>query len=177
MTELVTLQPQENFPREDLTDENADLLELLFLNRTAFNESHIAAERYSPLYKIGHGILVAASRPYVIQHESEAISHGIGAYESIAKIVSPIERGYQNTMLARSHIEMAYLAVNGNFEQETGNLANLFRNHLPNTSRVIEATADRFHSGAIDYAVVGAALAYELDMGASVEERWTNGGA
>lgn len=170
MTELAYLHPQENFPREDLTEENAALLELLFQNEHAFNTSHAAAERYSILYRVGHGVLVAASRPHVIQHESDAISHGIGTYESISKIVSPRERFYQNTMFAGPHIEMAYLAVNNNFYDETVNLATLFRNHLPNTSRVVEATAGRFHGGAIDYAVVGAALAYELDMGTSVEE-------
>lgn len=66
---------------------------------------------------------------------------------------------------------MAYIAINLNFDEETSNLANLFRNHLPNTSRVVEAAADRRHGGAIDYAVVGAALAYRLDMGTAIEEQ------
>lgn len=170
MTELVILQPQENFPREDLTDENAGLLELLFQNQTAFEKSHTAAERYSALYRVGHGVLVAASRPHVIQHESDAISNGIGTYEAISTIISPVERDYHNTMLARPHIEMAYIAINLNFDEETGNLANLFRKHLPNTSRVVEAAADRRHGGAIDYAVVGAALAYRLDIGSAAEK-------
>lgn len=170
MDKLAILLPQENFPREDLTDENADLLSILLQNYDAFTRAHTAAEELSILYRVGHGVLAAAARPHIIQHESNALSHGIGVYEAVSALVSPAERAYRNTMLARPHVEMAYLAINENFDRETGNLVALFKYHRPNTSRVVEETADRFHGGAVDYAVVGAALAYRLDMGTSVEE-------
>lgn len=171
MSELVFLEPQDNFPKVDLTLANTDLLELMFQNVSIFDQMHRAAEQASSLYKVGHKALVAASRPHVIQHEADALSHGAGTYEAIAKLVAPIERAYHNTMLARTHIEMAYLAINLNFDEQTNTLPALFRNHLPNTSRVVEAAADRVHGGAIDFAIIGAALAYRLDMGASVEQQ------
>jgi hypothetical protein len=85
---LVTLEPQYDFPRKNISENNANLLELLLLNQETVVLSHTIAEGFSHLYKTGHRVLsdVAAIELDDAQR-ARASSHGITASEVISAMV------------------------------------------------------------------------------------------
>lgn len=175
MNKLTTIQPQESFPTVDLSDQNADTLELLLQREESFENIVTEAKQANMLMRRGHDILLIACKQHLLRHELEMVSNGVETYISISSLVAPTVRPYRNSVSLSPHLEMALLAVDENFTQVTDNLPELYRNHRPNTSRVVEARARRTHGNNVDYAVTGAALAYRLDMRAAAAaegEEW-----
>ena len=89
MTELITgISPQPNFPHEDLTDTNADLLELMIANHDIRVSSHAAVEQLSWMFRIGHPtILFSAGHIYDEDERLAAINHGVVSFEAITAMV------------------------------------------------------------------------------------------
>ncbi len=66
VSEILTgIYPQADFPRVDLTDGNADMLELMMANVDIVNESHRLVEDTSWIFRVGHAtVLHGTKRTY-----------------------------------------------------------------------------------------------------------------
>jgi len=89
MTELITgITSQSNFPREDLTDANADVLELLMANEQILDTSHEAVEQMSWIFRVGHPtILHSAKKIHDDSSRLSALDHGVKSFEAITAMV------------------------------------------------------------------------------------------
>lgn len=165
--ELILLDSQQNFPKEDITDSDAQILELLLQNTSTLENSHASAEQASILYKLGHKTIINASQAQIIDLEAKAISHGIATYEAISLMMNPKVSPAHNSIALHPHLQINHLSIEQDFKGETERAATVFTNELPRTSRVIEASAHRFYKGLTDYALKGAALARQLEIDAT----------
>ncbi|MCB9819797.1 hypothetical protein H6796_00605 [Candidatus Nomurabacteria bacterium] len=79
MSELITgITPQEDFPRVDLSEENAELLELMLANLELVNSGHEMGEGVSWMFRVGHpAVVVGLGRIYDKPELLEAIDHGV----------------------------------------------------------------------------------------------------
>ena len=80
---------QPNFPKEDLTDKNAEILSLLLMNQEILQQGHMAAESQVQIYKLGHQAFARAiDRMFYESSKFDALNHGITTYEAISSLVT-----------------------------------------------------------------------------------------
>jgi hypothetical protein len=165
MSMLVRLEPQPEFPNQDLTEPNAELLELMLANASLVETMHLAAESASWVYKLGHpAIRRAGERLEVLQSKSEAFSHGVSTYEAIAALLSTVPERCEgftvNTNAAAIAVKMP--------EDKLVNYIDEARQHFlaetPRAAAVVDTSARRFFRDVASYAVYGAALARQFEL-------------
>lgn len=163
---IITLESQPGFPLEDLSDGNADKLELLMLNKEIVEQSQRFARMNSYLYKVGNFAIEMAFRDILSQTGSVAINHGIRAYEAMSALVNPVidNRIHNDISVSKNIIELhaelreyPLVAV----EDAKENL-----HHYPNLEGVVLENARRFCPEHLDYVQTGAGLALLLEQGA-----------
>lgn len=167
---IVTLEPQHDFPREDISDSNADMLELLLLNGEMVELSHLSAEKVSYLYQIGHkGLVIAAASHIDDQARQRAFSYGITTFEAVAALVRPdIDISAHNDAIrinpevlgAQQHLEYKFLDT-------VDKVRDSFAADLPRTRSLVGQSAARFCRDYPDYAITGAAVARWLELDAT----------
>ena len=83
------LCPQPDFPRSDLTQDNADMLELLLQNKDMRNLAHMQAELHAPHYKLAHQALISLGGRLDQQRSIKGIDAGAAIYEAVTALVRP----------------------------------------------------------------------------------------
>lgn len=159
-----SIDRQPNFPKEDLTDKNAEILSLLLMNREVLYQGHAAAESQVQIYKLGHQAFARAiGQMFDESSKVAALNHGITTYEAISSFVTypPSAENEAIVILNAAGIvstrhldEYAYEAV------ESLILA------TPRTAEVVAETTRYPAGSSIAYlAMVGAGMArkFELD--------------
>jgi hypothetical protein len=167
---LITLEPQNTFPHEDVSDTNADMLELLLLNREAVELGHASAEKVSYLYQIGHKALAIAAAPHLNDDERyHAFSYGIATFEAVAAFVRPQpDAATHSNFKVNFKVMNAHRQVSDDFFSAMGNARDAFADQVPRTKLLIGQSAARFYrQSAIDSALTGAALARQLEIDAT----------
>ena len=95
------IEPQPQFPKEDLTQENSVLIELLLTNVSILGSSHSLSEALDPLYKAMHPPLNKVSEE--LFHDTKAslgFNTGVAIYEAISAMVQKqIDRNMSTTQL------------------------------------------------------------------------------
>lgn len=85
------LTPQPNFPHEDITATNREVVSSLLLEPAYANSAHELAEQQVVFYKIGHQALgTLASALQMDMYRDAAFSYGAATYEMIALTVRPL---------------------------------------------------------------------------------------
>lgn len=94
MSLIVGLEHQPNFPREDLSETNAEFLSLLLQNYNFVEGGHVASESISLIYRLGHPTIVRSTGAiYEEPGQLRAIDHGVKLFESMSSMVTtPPER-------------------------------------------------------------------------------------
>ena len=163
---LFTIEPQPDFPTEDLTDVNAGFLELLLANREIFALAHDTAERASSLYRVGHRAIIASLASYTQESlQVSAISSGTALFEAISTTVRlgniPPAHNSQQAMnyFINPEPTLDYLTL-------LGDVQDAFCSEMPRTSAVIKESASPEYRPYIGYVLAGAALTRmaELDV-------------
>ncbi len=167
MPDLIVIRPQPEFPAHDLSDENAEILELMMANQKIVRETHEAVEGNSLFFQMTHPrLLDAAGTAYNDGGYSEEIDHGMMTIEGIAGMVgaSPSTSGFS---LKALHHNLAGLkkaegtdSVRGYIEQAV----ELFGHEMPRTNEVVAASAKRLYPSLFYYSLVGAALARQFHI-------------
>lgn len=163
---LLTLEPQPNFPVEDLTDANAALLELLLANQAVLEQVHHTAEEGSLLFRIGHRAILANTGLFIERPDQlEAVSNGIAKYEAISMTVSPDQAMQSHNSSATTAY---FINLDPTLDHLTliGDTRDTFSTEMPRTKSVIVESTPRRFLPYRDYVLAGAALARmaEIDI-------------
>ncbi len=166
MVELLTgLSAQPEFPNQDLTDNNAAMLELLLSNQDIVTESHQASERISWVFKVGHKV-VSAVTGTVLDHDSRynALDHGASLYEAMSLLLAAVPTrtselfSVQTQAAAWMHADITQLA---DYQEKA---YAIFTSNLPKTKEVVVSAAMRYYPQLTSYAVLGAAMAHQFEL-------------
>ncbi len=165
MGALLHLEPQPHFPYDDLTEENAELLQLILANGELVSRGHIAAEEVRPVFKIGHqSILRAGLRLDYDGSRGEAIDKGAAMFEAMSAMVN-------TTPSASSAFKLRDIgaALDGAFDDTWVrdyflDSYECFKNETPVAAEVVRS-ASRLGTSMAEYAVLGAAISrhFEID--------------
>jgi hypothetical protein len=158
------LQPQ--FPHEDLTLGNANMLEVLLADIAIFDQSHAGAEQAVWLYRVGHPAIGAATARVFAKETIRqiAIADGVATYEAIAGLVRPAPPPYNLLRVNREARDVAIGAPDSVYEYMV-EAEETFRASLPKAAGVVIEIAGRTY-GNRDAAFVlhGAALACQMEL-------------
>lgn len=165
MSIITGIEAQPHFPHEDLTDDNAMILELMLANRELVGEIHTISERTSWIFKVGHRVVsrVAAG---ILDRDSrmDALNHGTTVYEAMAALLAAgptrtSELFAVETQAAAWTEADATQALT--YQQEA---YEAFHRDLPRAKDIVTSAAARFYPHLTGYAVMGAAMARQFEL-------------
>lgn len=161
---LTVLAVQPDFPREDLTDTNAEWLELMMANRELLDQGHRSGEELSWMFRVAHRAVVhKANDLYDRVQRIEAIDHGIATFEAINTMVgSEYPQGEVGDVTIKTFQFLKMDATQTDRYFETA--LDEFREQTPRTAEVVARSSQRFYASLTAYAVFGAALSRKLEL-------------
>lgn len=161
------IEHQSNFPKEDLTDANAEVLCLMLSSRELIRQGHEAAESAAQIYKLGHRALsVAVERIFDNESSMAAFNQGVTVYETISSLVTHPPHTEQEAILLLNAFGLERQITARHFDEYVSEAADGLVLAAPRTAQVVAETvtghANRY---AARLAVIGAAAArkFELD--------------
>ena len=167
MTELLTgLSTQYDFPRVDLSEDNADLLELMMANVRVLDQAHTTAEQGSWIFRIGHqAVLNGAARrfPNADQQALSAVNNGIATFEAVTCIINGISRDTDMAPANREFLKLTH-ADTEDLDEYIETALQTFTTDMPRTAEVIRTSTRRFHGPLTSYAVLGAAMSRQFEL-------------
>lgn len=161
---LLLPESQPNFPLEDLTDTNAEILAVLLTDSAALHAHHQVAEQSSFLYRIAHPALVSSIGPTLSDREKiDAYGYGIEAYESIATLATlRFNRPGHGEMEWQQYYSTSHTPVDPLIL--LSDTIDTFEAKMHNTKTVVEDIAKHSHAPLAHFAIAGAAMAYTLEI-------------
>lgn len=165
MAELLTgIQPQAEFPRVDLTDDNADMLELMLANTQIVNESHRLVEASSWIFRVGHAtVMHGTKRTFDADDRLAAVDSGIVTFEALTAMVSGMAS--TSDMLAVNNQASRLIQADGRkLDEYIEASVESFSADMPRTRGVIEQSTRRFHGHLTGYAMLGAAMSRQFEL-------------
>lgn len=166
MSLLETLTAQPHYPHEDLTDTNASVVELLVASTALRETMHEATEAVSIPSRIGHASILSIARDeYEQTLRVDAIDHGVRSFEAIKALVVA---GSATTSPDIHATTRALLILRGtHYEHYLDNAVGLFAETMPRTREVIHISSRPVCGYFTDYALLGAALAWQFEKDAA----------
>lgn len=160
--------PQPEFPLQDLTESNAQLLSVMLANQAIVHGGHEAAERTSWLFKVGHPALrIAAMRLLTEQRQTEVFSHGIAVYESMTALIKQDITQYSDFVVNINASAVAGQLPDEKLRDHIDNAAQRFIHEMPHAAEVVSEVTERFYRGAGRFALFGAASARQFELDAA----------
>lgn len=166
MAELITgIAAQPNFPSEDITSENAELLELLLSSKDIVDSSHVSSEQISWVFKVGHKVLNTVSIAVLEKSDRfSALDHGASLYEAMSLLLAAAPTQTKELFTVQTQAA-AWLHASDmrltNYQEEA--FAS-FSGNLPNAKEVVASASSRFYPHFTNYAVLGAAMAHQFEL-------------
>ena len=165
MSLIKGIEVQGNFPKEDISDDTAEILELLLQNRELVGTFHTSAELLRFLYRLGHKTMELTAQPHLDdEHRLRAFSYGIEAFETVGALVRPQAGAQATDETATRQIMTVRKSLNRNFAPVLTDARDRMKDELPRTTFVIAQSALRFYRQHTDYALSGAAIAREVEV-------------
>ena len=158
------LRPQEKFPREDLTEVNAEILSLMLLNKQLVTNGHTTAEQVYPIFIGTHQPLAIASENlFDDEDKTRAVDFGIRAFEAITLFVA--------ADTPKPSLDTLPVNINGiikpanvrSVREYFAHANHAFISFMPQTANVIRETSQRF-VGSAALAVLGGAIARQFEL-------------
>ena len=150
---------QLDFPRRDLSDDNAQMLEVMLSNPHVLNIFHETAESVNAVYRVGHPIVkITIEQLYDSQH-AWAASVGTAVYEAIAALVQKPTTDISPVMLEHLQSPDSTEALVYTLQSEL----QAFYRDMPNTAAVVESASSRVTADTT-YAVLGAVVTRNFEL-------------
>lgn len=170
--EFLVPTPQVDFPHEDITDKNAEIVSQL-LDFTSMFELHEQAKQ-SFLYVLGHkGLTAAIGAQENDIATSIAASHGISLYEALATCVRQRHDPavHSNSLLVAPHVATMLYNLKNHYFSAYSDAREEFDYLMPRTSQLIaEKASEIVGPSHADYARTSAALSWKLEVCASAPQ-------
>lgn len=161
------IERQSNFPKEDLTNTNAEVLCLMLSSKVLIRQGHNAAESATQIYEIGHRALSGAvDRIFDDSSAVKAFNQGVTVYETISSLVThPPQVEYMMPLLLNA-LGLERQISARHFDEYVSEAADILVLSAPRTAQVVaETVMSHTNRYAARIAVIGAAAArrFELD--------------
>ncbi len=165
MTNFLTgLETQPDYPADDLTDGNAELLSLMLANPKLANDGHVAIEQCVPAFRLFHpGAMGSADRVFTGARHLEAVDYGVVCYEALCAMVAANKEKLDIRIAARV-CALLERATPMSIETYVHDAADEMRHELPRTAGVIHEASARHYGYYANLAVTGAALAWRMEL-------------
>lgn len=165
MSIAIALEAEPNFPRQDLSDNNAMLLELMLTNADIVTAGHTNAEKISWVFRAGHPAMrYAANRIITGSDRVVAFDHGISSYETIAALLDTVPDYCDMFTINANAVALTSGFPDLKLDNYVENAYRDFLNDMPRTAEVVLTSSRRFHPSAATYAVAGAAVARQFEL-------------
>ena len=161
---MTGLKAQPNFPREDLSDTNAEWLELMLANRQLLEQGHQASENVSWTFRVGHKALAKETvAVYDDDRQTEAINHGIVTFEAINVMVNS-DYPFNDISGVNRTAHKLLLLDERDIPRRIDQAVDVFQVQTPRTAEVISRSSQRFYGSLTAYAILGAALSRQFEL-------------
>lgn len=162
---IVQIEPAPDFPRQDLSDTNADIISLMLANADLVMRSHASAESTSWVYRAGHPALRKAINKIIINDTcTQDFDHGISTYEAIAMLVQSVPEHCDMFTVKSNAVALATGFTEDALLDYIDTAGQRFTDQLPRTAEVVRESSERFFPTVPHYAVVGAAVARQFEL-------------
>lgn len=157
---------QPNFPKEDLTSKNAEILAMMLANRDLLAQGHTAAESVTSIYKLGHAAFrKAMHRIYDSNSTTDAFNKGIAMYEAISSFVTHPPTTDREALVTMNAFGIAHQMSPHNFDEYISQATDALILATPRTAEVVaEAAAGHGSSHLARLAVIGAGMARQFEL-------------
>lgn len=167
---LTGIGAQPNFPAEDLTDENASVLELLLGNSLVVQQGHDQAERHNWVFRIGHPTAVRSAQRLYDGSYIDAVEHGVAVFEAMNVAVVGMHAAQTDVFKVNSNAyDLLAGFSDGRLRNETIDALQQFMEDLPRTAEVIASTSRRYVGPLTDYALLGASIEQKMILDSITE--------
>ena len=169
MNVLVGIDTQPEFPELDLTEENAQTLELLLANKMIVQNAHALADRNEWAFRVGHPAVIMGGRAAMTFEGAQvaAVEHGVMVFEAMTTVVSG--QSISNDVIGINHAALTVTGARaGNNKSRLLEIVDQFQQDMPRTTEVIVSASRRHVGGLAMYAVFGAALERYVALGQTV---------
>lgn len=164
MTNFLTgLEAQPDYPADDLTDGNAELLSLMLANDSLVLGGHVQAEASIQAFRLLHPTATTSANRVFDDHDRVAVvDHGVACYEALCALVAA--RAEMDIFVAAKVCALLERATTGSIETYVHEATEQMCNVLPRTARVIHEASTRRYGYFARLAVTGAALAWRMEL-------------
>lgn len=162
---LITHTDQPDFPDVDLTEDNAQMLELMLSNYELVMGGHKAAEEASSVMRINHpAVVCGARRIYDDDRRVQAIDHGVAVFEAAHAYVvgKPLTTEAGDVTREYNAAKVGALLVPHDLSDYMDESVEALRHDAPRLAELSRVTSRRFYSNLTEYAVLGTAMARRL---------------
>lgn len=171
MTELTVwrrgdITDQPDFIYEDLTEPNAEFLELFMMNLDNIEQFHRAADKMSWSFRAGHKALLTCAQKLYDESYHSALDHGITTLEATAAAVGANSTSVDQLLVNRRILKIAHMDE-ADLQRYSDDAIDELTYTSPRTVEVLHASASRFHGPLSTYALIGAALTWKLERSIS----------
>lgn len=170
MSEILPgIVPQPDFPKSDLTDENAAIIEHLLSDEYMVEETHRQAEQNVMLYKVAHTALMKIGKDGIDNTSHLAgLDAGMRLHESIATLVRLHPPHYdQHTVVHRTGRLLAVSEFKSPLMMFSDAQDEFAQTH-PRTTEVLHSLINRRDRRMGQAAIMGAAIEQQIEL--DVEE-------
>lgn len=158
---------QPDFPIEDLTEKNAQMLGLVRRNKQTLVEGHQAAETASVIYELGHRAFRSAfNRLFDNKSTIRAFDNGITTYEAISSLVTHPPSAEEQAPVILNAFGIARQVSARYFDEYIEEATQALIYAAPRTAEVVaDVATDHSSVHLARFAVFGAGMArkFELD--------------
>lgn len=168
MNLLTGLENQPNFPKEDLTDANADLLSLMLANFELVETGHRQAEIISWIYRVGHRAQAQAGERIMGEKQAslEAFDHGVRAFETASSLIRATAGEYDELIVNHNGVALAHAMSDDRLRDYMDEARDRFGSEMPRTVEVLAEASQHLSANLAGYAIFGAALARQFELDA-----------
>ncbi len=166
MTEIIVgIAPQPDFPKEDLSQMNAAILELMLSNRNFVIDGHAASEQASWVFTVGHRVMSKVSGE-VLGHDNrfEALNHGATVYEVMSMFLDAAPTRTSSTFSVETQAAAWVKASPEKLIDYQEEAFATFSQNLPRAKEVVASATSRFYPHLTSYAILGAAMAHQFEL-------------
>ena len=164
--ELTVLDYQPDFPEVDLTENNAAFLEIFLQNNMLVEASHPQAEQYQLLYRMAHIAVTESKELFNDDSHHAGFTHGFTLYEVISSIVAPKPPQVEPVSVLAVTRGLNIALRSDKLTDYLTDAYDDFTSTQKLTTEVITGAANRYHTGLVHYAIMGAAIERQLELDA-----------
>ncbi|HET7629956.1 MAG TPA: hypothetical protein VFK03_01140 [Candidatus Saccharimonadales bacterium] len=167
MNVLTGLENQPDFPKQDLTESNAQLLELMLANFEIVETGHRQAELISWVYRVGHRSEVMASQRIMhSEAQLESFDHGVRTFEAASSLVRSTAGEFDELIVNHNGVALVHAMSDDQLRDYISEAREKFGLEMPKTVEVVTETSKRLNASLAGYAIFGAALARQFELDA-----------